>query len=44
MEDLLVPLQRSLHLAGVRGIAVQYLIVGDQALRTFRQKHFVAEL
>jgi hypothetical protein len=31
VEDLLVPLQRSPHLGGVGGIAVQHLVVGDQA-------------
>src|SRR5689334_11038655 len=44
VEALMMSLQRSLHLAGIGGIAVQHLVVGDQALRAFRQKHFVTEL
>ena len=37
-------LQRRPHLVGVGGITVQHLVVGDQALRAFRQEHFVTEL
>ena len=37
-------LQRSPHLGSVGGIALQHLIVGDQALGAFRQEHLVTEL
>src|ERR1019366_5061992 len=44
LEDLLMTIQRSLHLGGVGGIAVQNLIVGDQALGTLGQEDLVTEL
>src|ERR1022692_2208514 len=44
LEDLLMTVQRSLHLGAVGGIAVQNLIVGDQALGTLGQEDLVTEL
>src|ERR1035437_1652894 len=43
LEDLLMTVQRSLHLGAVGGIAVQNLIVGDQALGTLGQEDLVTE-
>src|ERR1017187_3687661 len=44
LEDLLMTVQRSLHLGAVGEIAVQNLIVGDQALGTLGQEDLVTEL
>jgi hypothetical protein len=44
VEQLPMSFQRSLHLAGIDGIALQHRVVGDQTLRAFRQEHLVAEL
>src|ERR1039458_1064294 len=43
LEDLLMTVQRSLHLGAVGGIAVQNLIVSDQALGTLGQEDLVTE-
>src|ERR1039457_6348230 len=43
LEDLLMMVQRSLHLGGIGGIAGQNLIVGDQALGTLGQEDLVTE-
>ena len=43
LEDLLMTLQGSSHMDGVGGIALQHLIVGDQAPRALGQENLVAE-
>src|SRR5207247_7841387 len=44
LKDLLMTVERNLHLIGVGGIAFQNLIVGDQAFGTLGQEDLVTEL
>jgi hypothetical protein len=42
-EGLLVALQGGFHMLFVARISLQHFILGDEPLRTFREKDFVAE-
>jgi hypothetical protein len=43
LEDLLMTLQRGLHLVGVNRVALQHAVVGDQALGALGQENLVTE-
>lgn len=43
LEDLLMAFQRAFHMVAVGGVALQHLVVGDQALCTLGQEDLVAE-